>query len=125
MAFHNRLGTEGERIACELLIKQGLTVRETNWRMNRLEIDIVAQDRHNTLHVVEVKTRSSDAVYDPMRAINAAKKRNMVNAANAYVRYYGLRMGVQYDIIIIVGEHDNYDVRYYPNAFYPRLKTYR
>lgn len=125
MAFHNKLGAEGERMACEMLIKKGLTIRETNWRVGKLEIDIVAQDSNNLLHIVEVKTRSSDSQYDPMRSINEAKKRHMVSAAKAYLLHNGVRMGVQYDIVIIVGDHGNFDIRYYPNAFYPRLRTYR
>ena len=70
MAQHNIVGKEGEQIACEYLIAQGLTIRETNWRMDRLEIDIVAhKPGDDTLHIVEVKTRTSDEYFDPMMAI--------------------------------------------------------
>ena len=43
MARHNQLGKAGEKEAVEFLIKQGFTIRETNWRMDKLEIDIIAQ----------------------------------------------------------------------------------
>lgn len=126
MAFHNQLGAEGEKAAKEFLIKQGLTIRETNWRLNRLEIDIVAQSPGQMLHIVEVKTRSSDAHFDPMRSITSAKQRNLVNAANGYMRYYRLQMQVQYDVIILIGNAlSGFRLEYYPNAFYPKLRTYR
>ncbi len=126
MAAHNELGRVGEHAACELLISKGLTIRETNWRLNHLEIDIVAHDpASNTLHIVEVKTRTSDAHYNPMQAITQAKQRNMINAANGYLRHYQLKCGIQYDVIIVVGNPNNFKIDYIPKAFYPRLKTYR
>ena len=42
MADHNLLGKAGEHEAVEFLVRQGFTVRETNWRMGKLEIDIIA-----------------------------------------------------------------------------------
>lgn len=126
MASHNELGQAGERAACELLISKGLTIRETNWRLNRLEIDIVAHNPEtNTLHIVEVKTRTSTAHFDPMKAITLTKQRNLINAANGYLRHYQLRCGIQYDVIIVVGTPSNFKIDYIPRAFYPRLRTYR
>lgn len=126
MAFHNQLGAAGETAAKEFLIKQGLTIRDTNWRLNHLEIDIVAQSPGQVLHIVEVKTRSTDAHFDPMRAITRQKQRRLVSAANGYMQYYKLRMAVQYDVIILVGNQlTGFKLEYYPNAFYPMLRTYR
>lgn len=125
MAFHNSLGQEGERVAREFLIKRGLTIRETNWRLNHLEIDIVAQDSNNCLHIVEVKTRTHDDRFDPLKSITPKKIRNLVNAAAGYVAYNNLKMGVQYDVMIIVGSPQNFKIEYIPNAFYPPLRTYR
>ena len=88
MAQHNKLGKEGEQAACEFLIARGYTVRETNWRMGKLEIDIVAQEPGaNRLHIVEVKTRSSIEHFDPMESITRAKIRNLVAAANGYIQF--------------------------------------
>ena len=73
MAWHNKIGREGEQAAYEFLISKGYTVRETNWRMGHLEIDIVAHEPAlNRLHIVEVKTRSrADTHYDPMQSITS------------------------------------------------------
>ncbi len=124
MAQHNQLGKAGEKEAMEFLIKQGLTIRETNWRMDKLEIDIIAQN-DMVLHIVEVKTRSNDANFDPMRAITNAKRQHMVNSANGYIRYYQLQCEIQYDVIILIGNEGNFKLEYYPDLFVPKLKTYR
>jgi putative endonuclease len=126
MARHNILGQLGEQAARDFLIARGLTIREQNWRMNNLEIDIVAYDpQTNLLHIVEVKTRKSDLHFDPMDAVNATKQRNLINAANAYLRFYQLKCGIIYDVIIVVGEPGNFKLQYIPDAFMPRLRTYR
>ncbi len=125
MAQHNLLGKAGENEAVEFLIKQGLTIRETNWRMNKMEIDIIAMGPGMLLHIVEVKTRTSDEYFDPMRAITSAKKRHMVNSANAYIHYYQLQCEIQFDVIILIGHEGNFRIEYYPDLFVPKLRTYR
>ena len=126
MARHNELGREGEQAACEFLISKGYTIRETNWRMGKLEIDIVAQEpQASRLHIIEVKTRSNTERYDPMQAITRAKIRNLVNAANGYIGHYQLKMSVQYDVMIIEGKAPDFTIHYIPNAFQPPLRTIR
>lgn len=126
MAQRSKFGKEGEQAACDFLISKGYTVRETNWRLGHLEIDIVAQEpAANVLHIVEVKTRTSDLHFDPMQAITKAKIRNLVNAANGYISYYNLPMYVQYDVMILIGNPPDFDIRFFPNAFQPPLRTFR
>ncbi|MBR5686318.1 MAG: YraN family protein [Muribaculaceae bacterium] len=126
MAQHNQQGKEGEQAACDFLISKGYTVRETNWRMGHLEIDIVAHDpQANRLHFVEVKTRKSDLHFDPMEAITRRKINNLVNAANGYISFFQLQMEVQYDIIFLIGTAPDYELRFYPDAFQPPLRRIR
>ena len=127
MAKHNKLGQLGETAARDYLISHGFIVRETNWRLGHLEIDIVAQNPdNNCLHIIEVKTRASDKDFDPMESINKAKIRHLVNAANGYIEHYSLLMSVQFDVMIIVGTPpDNYEIRYYPDVFDPPLRSFR
>ena len=127
MAKHNKIGTEGEEAAREFLIARGYTVRETNWRMGHLEIDIVAQESGaNVLHIVEVKSRTvADIHFDPMESITPKKIRNLVAAANGYIQLHRLPMSVQYDVMIIFGEAPDFDIHFIPNAFQPPLRTLR
>jgi len=126
MAKTNTIGKEGEQAACEYLIGKGYTVRDINWRVGHLEIDIVAQEPEaNLLHIVEVKTRTSSEHYDPMQSINRKKISNLVHAANGYIQYYNLPMYVQFDVMIITGQAPEFEIHYYPNAFEAALRTIR
>lgn len=126
MAQHNKLGKDGEHAACEFLISKGYTVHETNWRMGRMEIDIIAQETGaNLIHIVEVKTRTDATRFDPMESITPSKIRNLVNAANGYIQLHRLPMAVQYDVMILVGNGAGFDIHYIPNAFQPPLRTIR
>lgn len=124
MAQSKNIGKDGEQAACDFLISKGYTIREMNWRLGHLEIDIVAQEPGAShLHIVEVKTRSSTEHYDPMQAINARKIRNLVNAANGYISLHQLHMTVQYDVMIIEGTAPDLSIHYIPDAFQPPLRT--
>ena len=124
MGNGKRIGDAGELAACEFLISKGYTVRETNWRLGHLEIDIVAQEA-NHLHIVEVKTRTNTEYFDPMEAINPKKIRNLVNAANGYISHNELPMTVQFDVMIIEGTEPDFTIHFFPDAFEPPLRTIR
>ena len=122
MAQHNDTGSWGEQVATEYLITKGYTIRETDWRCDKVEIDIVAEINRR-LVIVEVKTRSADFV-DPLMAVDVKKQHNLVRAANAYINYYDLDIDIQFDIITIVGTRDNYKLEHFPDAFFAPLRTY-
>ena len=122
MAQHNDTGSWGEQVATEYLITKGYTIRETDWRCDKVEIDIVAEINRR-LVIVEVKTRSDDFV-DPLMAVDVKKQHNLVRAANAYINYYDLDIDIQFDIITIVGTRDNYKLEHFPDAFLAPLRTY-
>ena len=126
MAKHNELGQAGEQAASEYLISKGYIVRDTNWRVDKLEIDIVAQETtSNLLHIIEVKTRSDIDHFDPMESITRAKIRNLINAANGYISYNQLKMSVQFDVMVLVGKAPDFVIHYIPDAFQPPLKSFR
>ena len=123
MALHNEFGKAGEMAAKETLIKEGYTIRETNWKCDKLEIDIVAE-KGGRIIIVEVKTRSSDYV-DPVDAVDKRKIAHLVKAANAYVHNNDLPHEIQFDIITLIGKPDDFIVEHIADAFMPPLKTYR
>ena len=127
MDNHNQLGQAGEKAAHDFLLSRGWIIRERNWRMGKLELDLVVEDPQNrVLHIVEVKTRTSIEHYDPMQAISLKKQRNLINAANGYVGFYKLQMSVAFDVVIVEGDMDaGFKIHYIPNAFYPRVRTFR
>lgn len=123
MARHNKVGKWGEDLATRFLITKGYTIRETNWKKDCFEIDIIAM-KGSRIVFVEVKTRSAKDI-NPESAVDRKKMRKMVNAANAYVRMFNIPHEIQYDIISINGSEDEFEIEHFEDAFLAPLKTYR
>lgn len=120
MAEHNDTGAWGEQIAVDRLTSLGYAIRERNWRMDKLELDIIAVKGRRMIFV-EVKTRTSDRFADPIEAVNARKRSHMVKAADVYMRNVKEPYEWQFDIFIIIGTPADYTVDHIPDAFLPRL----
>ena len=115
-AQHNReLGQIGERIAMNYLVSNGFLLLDHNWRSKyHYEIDIVAM-RKGYLHVIEVKTRTSDTFMDPLAAIGHDKLVALSKAAVLYKRWNRLNCPVVIDGITIVYKDEwHYRLRFYP-----------
>ena len=121
MAQHNELGQLGEQLAANFLQANGYTILARNWRVNRVEIDIIAE-LNDTLIFVEVKTRSSDFFGAPETAVTKRKKRLLAAAASAYMEQSGHDWAIRFDIISIVlqlGEAPK--LEHFEDAFFPGL----
>lgn len=117
MAQHNEFGQICEDRAAAYLMARGYTIRDRNWHFGHKEIDIIAQ-KDGVLAIIEVKARKNDLYGDATEAVTDRKIRNLVQAANAYVRYYRLDLSVRFDIITITGELGNQVVKHIEDAFY-------
>lgn len=117
MAQHTDLGKFGEEQAVQFLIKNGYTILEQNWRYQKAEVDIIAQ-QNNTLAVIEVKTRSSLYFGNPESFVNPKKIQLLVKAINNYVVYKNLDLEVRFDIISIYKNNTNYEINHIKDAFF-------
>ncbi|MDR1372992.1 MAG: YraN family protein [Dysgonamonadaceae bacterium] len=116
MARHNELGKEGEAAALEYLKKNGYEILHTNWRRGHLELDIVARTDCE-LVFVEVKTRSAGGVTDPGDAVNNQKIRNIVDAADCYIKSFDTDLPARFDIITLVGREPCFETEHVADAF--------
>lgn len=114
------MGTAGEDAAAAYLEREGYTIRHRNWRMGRLELDIVAA-KDGELVVAEVKTRAGNACMEPQEAVDRKKMRRIVAAADAYVRHFAVDMPVRFDIIAVTGRQGAFAIDHIAGAFYPPL----
>ncbi|HWO02765.1 MAG TPA: YraN family protein [Blastocatellia bacterium] len=118
-ADHLELGERGERKALEYLVKlEGYRVVVTNFRVPvgrglkgqklSAEIDIIAYDG-DTLAFIEVKTRTSDDLAAPERAVNLRKQRQIARAARRYRQLIDVsEEPYRYDVVTIVpGERED------------------
>jgi putative endonuclease len=83
---HLRLGTRGERLACQFLKRRGYKILYRNFRgRTGGEIDVVCRDG-DTLVFVEVKTRTGEDFGRPIEAIDRDKRKRISRGGLAWLR---------------------------------------
>ncbi|MGI9531845.1 YraN family protein [Lutimonas sp.] len=117
MAAHNELGKTGELLAANYLKQQGYIIRETNYRFQKAEVDIIAS-KGNILAAVEVKTRASSYYGQPHEFISREKIRLLTKAINHYIIEQDLDHEVRFDVIGIVKTHHDISITHLQDAFY-------
>ena len=120
----NALGKFGETLACNYLLNLGYSIEERNFRFHHKELDIIARDK-DIYVIVEVKTRSINAMFDGARSINKKKVSNVTTAGYAYVRARDPRAGVRFDSVVCQQNVDGtFTITHEKNAFYAPWRTY-
>lgn len=94
------IGSEGERLAQEYLLAQGLRIAAINWRKGRNELDMVAWDGP-ILVFVEVKTKLTVRFGLPEDALDARKEKALWRAAGLYLEECGHEGEIRFDLIAI------------------------
>jgi putative endonuclease len=111
-AAHLELGQRGEQLAAAYLEQQGYQIVAANFVLPvgrnmrgatvAAEIDLIAYDGP-TLCFIEVKTRASDWFAPPQASVDRRKQRQIVRAARAYRRMFGLvDAPYRYDVVAVV-----------------------
>lgn len=100
---HLLIGLWGEEIACAFLRQKGYVILERDWHSGHRDIDIVAK-RIDTIVFVEVKTRSSSDLVDPVSSVGYDKQRNLKFAINHYIKSHHVNTKWRFDVITIVGK---------------------
>ena len=126
MFVTNPIAIIGEKEAAKLLEKKGFRIVERNWRMGHLEVDLIAESRQEIVFA-EVKARTSTfANKRPEDYVDTTKKRHMVTAANAYIKYKQIEKQPRFDIIGILIHPKTNEIIYsnhIEKAFLPPLRT--
>lgn len=117
-AKHNQqFGQLGEDIAAKYLEQKGYTILERNYRYGKVELDIVCE-YNNEVIFVEVKTRTSDVMAYPERAVGKSKQRNIRMAAEQFMDEHNRKGAVRFDIVAVV-KGDKFEIEHIEDAFYP------
>ena len=114
------LGAFGERLAEEHLVKKGFSILDRNYRYGKLEIDLIAKYKEH-LVVVEVKTRNTAEIGEPWRAVTKAKQRQLIRAADSYIKSRNVEMETRFDIVSIVHNSYRTAIEHIEDAFGPGL----
>jgi putative endonuclease len=101
MAQHNETGSTGEKLAAQWLRQKGFNIKEINWRYKHLEVDIIAY-KGDTLHFIEVKTRTTTEFGNPEESITKLKMKNLRDAAEQYQFLNPGWKWIQFDVLAIL-----------------------
>ena len=105
------IGIIGEEEAAKMLEAKGFRIKEHNWRMGHLEVDLIAENKKEIVFV-EVKARPSGRMGDGLHAIDTQKKKRLLYAAQHYLSSHpGTR--ARFDAVEITSS----GLRHIPNAF--------
>lgn len=101
MAEHNDFGKLAEKMAETFLREKGMKILAQNFRYQKAEIDLIAQ-HDQTIVIVEVKARRTDAFMLPQEAINKKKIQMTVMAAEQFLDEKGIDLEVRFDVISVL-----------------------
>lgn len=114
-----RLGIDGEAMACAELEGLGYSISATRYRNRFGEIDIVADD-HGTVVFVEVKTKTDCSFSDPVESVTKQKQRRLVSMAEQYVAYHRLdNVPCRFDVVTVDASIVPPRITHYKDAFRP------
>jgi putative endonuclease len=101
-------GAAAEKLACEYMLDQGLTLVGRNFRTRRGEIDLIMQDNKD-LVFIEVRFRKSIRFGSAEESITRQKCARLTAAALAYMQYQhlGENTVVRFDAVAISPESNN------------------
>lgn len=78
------IGSWGEEIACNYIIKNGMTVISRNYRSKFGEIDIIARN-DNCIVFIEVKTRKNNLYGNASEYVTRKKQEKIILTAQEYI----------------------------------------
>jgi putative endonuclease len=112
-----RQGEFGEKLAAQYLEKNGYRILEQNYRFERAEIDLIAEDG-DELVFVEVKARSSKSFGEPEDAVTEQKENQIRSAAEGYLFENNIEdRTCRFDIIAVEFKNGIADIRHIKDAF--------
>ena len=110
-------GKAGEDLAASFLEQSGLKILERNFRFERGEIDLIAEDGEE-LVFIEVKARRSNAFGAPEDAVTEKKQEQVHSVADGYLFIHDIDdRPCRFDIVAIEFQNEMAEIRHIRDAF--------
>lgn len=106
-------GEQAEHIACQYLIKQGLTFIDKNFHCPQGELDLIMRDEQ-TLVIIEVRLRRSNKYGGAVESITQKKQSRIIMATQQYLYDNQIQSAVRFDVIAM-SSYEN--IHWIKNAF--------
>jgi len=110
-----QLGTHGEQIVKDHLMREGFVIVASNMRIRGGEIDLIARKK-DLLVCVEVKTRTDNET-DLAELITPWQQKRIVTAARHFMVHHEIDEVVCRFDVALVSMNDMPTLSYIPNAF--------
>ena len=114
-------GRNAEQLAARYLKARGYQIWKSNWRWGKKELDLIAVQQ-GELVIVEVKARIGNSVNHPSEVIHLKKQRNIVLAADAFIRLHNSKMPTRFDVIAVIYSSEGVEIDHIENAFFPEVE---
>lgn len=116
------LGILGEQMAKKFLADRAYTIRSTNYRFKKWEVDIIAETE-NEFVFIEVKTRQNDYLGEPWRSVTKAKQKQIIRVAHEYLIQNNIEKEARFDVVSILFNPliNLKQIEHIQDAFYPML----
>ncbi len=118
--YHRRImGKDAEKIAEKYLHQQGLKTLATNYHCRFGEIDLIMQNKEQTLIFVEVRSRAANASISAIESIDMGKIKKIRKTARYYLMRYQKMPDCRFDVIAMTQNSQNsgYTIDWIKNAF--------
>jgi putative endonuclease len=110
-------GKAGEDLAASFLEQKGFKIIKRNYRFERGEIDLIAEEG-DELVFIEVKARRSTAYGTPEDAVTEEKQEQVHTVAEGYLFEHDIdNRPCRFDVVAIEFKNDKADIRHIRNAF--------
>ena len=110
-------GKAGEDLAAEFLERNGFKIIERNYRFERGEIDLIAEEG-DELVFVEVKARRSTMFGTPEDAVTEEKQEQVHAVADGYLFEHDIDdRPCRFDVVAIEFKHGKAEIRHIRDAF--------
>jgi putative endonuclease len=118
MSDKKESGDRGEEMAAAYLVEHGYTIVARNWRVLKLEVDIIAR-LGDLIVFAEVKARATREFGDPSSFVKKIKQQNLIRAANRYCILNNFHGEIRFDVISVFDYGTGAEVDHIEEAFYP------
>jgi len=114
---HRIQGKAGEDLAAAFLQRNGLKILERNYRFERGEIDLIAEEG-DELVFIEVKMRRSTMFGVPEDAVTEEKQEQVHTVAEGYLFEHDIdNRPCRFDVVAIEFKNGTAEIRHIRNAF--------
>ncbi|HIJ59952.1 MAG TPA: YraN family protein [Nitrospirae bacterium] len=107
------IGRKSESLAIDWLKNRGYSIVKTNYTTPYGEADIIAKQGDITVFV-EVKSAIGQ---NPIESVTASKMKKIRNIALYYMQRLGLEVPIRFDVITIVVNEKDLEIKHLVDAF--------